>query len=147
VSIHDPTPPNPPPFHERMMRRLRVAVAMFVIALTATVWSCAEGSEVTGGGSISSGNTTTPVPTSTATSGGGGGSTGSAGSSSSDDSGSPQDSGGACAVDQCPDPPYSGLEKCCTDDGQCGFKSGSDGTCYNGDSGNSSGGNGGQGGN
>lgn len=37
---------------------------------------------------------------------------------------------GTCEVATCPDPPFSGLQKCCTTDGVCGYQSGQQGTCY-----------------
>ena len=39
-------------------------------------------------------------------------------------------SGGTCDVAQCPDPPFTGLEKCCTNTGVCGVRSAAMGTCY-----------------
>jgi hypothetical protein len=40
--------------------------------------------------------------------------------------------GGAssCDLATCPEPPFSGLQKCCTTDGVCGYQSGAAGTCY-----------------
>jgi hypothetical protein len=37
---------------------------------------------------------------------------------------------GTCDVLTCPEPPFPGLQKCCTADGQCGVQSGATGTCY-----------------
>jgi hypothetical protein len=38
--------------------------------------------------------------------------------------------GNTCDVAQCPDPPFSGLEKCCTANGVCGVRSGAANMCY-----------------
>jgi hypothetical protein len=35
-----------------------------------------------------------------------------------------------CDIAQCPDPPFTGLEKCCTADGACGVRSGPQNMCY-----------------
>jgi hypothetical protein len=51
---------------------------------------------------------------------------------------------GACDLALCPDPPFTGLEKCCTTDGMCGVKSAGMNTCFPGQSG--AGGGGGMGG-
>ncbi len=38
--------------------------------------------------------------------------------------------GNACNVAACPDPQFTGLEKCCTAENACGVRSGAMGTCY-----------------
>ena len=38
--------------------------------------------------------------------------------------------GGTCDLALCPDPPFTGLEKCCTPDGMCGVKSFGMTTCF-----------------
>jgi hypothetical protein len=37
---------------------------------------------------------------------------------------------GTCDIATCPDPPFTGLEKCCTTDGMCGVKSAGMATCF-----------------